>query len=201
MFLSAQSDNGKSLPWDLWLEPDTRDFKEIQAQVEEYFKDKDQGRGTGYKQWKRWEWLMMNRLDAEGQIVNYDAHNYKVAEKYYSQTHQDQQRTFGGFWFPLAPTDGYILGNSGYNPGIGRVNVIAFHPTSSTTIFAGTPAGGLWKTTNEGTSWTPLTESIPRIGVSGIAIDPNNANIIYMTYDWRPPTCGYSNPRLEGSLL
>ena len=178
--LQAQSDDGKSLPWDLWLDPETRDFETIQAQVEEYFKDKDQGRGTGYKQWKRWEWMMMNRLDKDGQITNYDAHNFKVAEKYYAHTSQDQQRTFGGYWFPLAPTDGYILGNVGYNPGIGRVNVIAFHPTDNSIIYAGTPAGGLWRTSNEGVSWTPLTESIPRIGVSGIAINPDNPSIIYI---------------------
>jgi len=176
----AQQDEGKSLPWDLWLEPDTRVFKDIQLQVEEYFKGIDTGRGTGYKQWKRWEYKMNDRLTEDGLITNSDAINYRVAEKYFSQEFENDTRTFGGFWFPLAPTDGYILGNSGYNPGIGRVGVIAFHPTNSETIYAGTPAGGLWKTTNEGNSWTHLTESIPRIGVSGIAINPNNANIIYI---------------------
>jgi len=161
------------------LDPDTRNFREIQAEAEEYFRNRDKGRGTGYKQWKRWEYLMKDRLKEDGTITNFDAHNYRVSERYFSRL-DDDQRTFGGFWFPLAPTDGYLLGNSGYNPGIGRVNVIAFHPTNQSIIYAGTPSGGLWRTNNEGTSWFPLTESIPRIGVSGIAIHPDNPNIIYI---------------------
>jgi photosystem II stability/assembly factor-like uncharacterized protein len=166
----------------MWLEPETTDFKTIQEQVERYFADQDQGRGSGYKQWKRWEYLMQNRLNADGQIVNYAAHNWEVNQRY-SKTHPEfetNSRSHTGYWNVLAPTDGYINGNSGYNPGIGRVNVIAFHPTSANTVFAGTPSGGLWKTTNAGSSWTPLTDGIPRIGVSGIVIQHNNSNIIYI---------------------
>ena len=62
----------------------------------------------------------------------------------------------------------------------GRVNVIAFHPTNTSTIFAGTPSGGLWKTTNDGASWFPLTDGIPSLGVSGIAVHNSDGNIIYI---------------------
>ncbi|HLF63132.1 MAG TPA: hypothetical protein VI603_05255 [Saprospiraceae bacterium] len=178
--VSAQESEDRTLPFDIWLEPDTDEFTEIQRQAEEYFKDKSQDRGSGYRHWKRWEFMMNGRLTVDGKITNYVARNFEAHRRYSKiEAERPQQRTYGGFWFPEA-TDGYILGNSGYNPGIGRVNVIAFHPTDASTIFAGTPAGGLWKTTNEGTSWTPLTDAIPRIGVSGIAIDPDNANIIYI---------------------
>lgn len=169
----------RNLPYDIWLNPSTLDFKEIQRQAEEYFSDKDQGRGSGYRQWKRWEYLMQDRLTPDGQITNFAARNYKANEKYNQTAETSQQRATSGFWEQEA-NDGYILGNSGYNPGIGRVNVIAFHPSDQSTIFAGTPAGGLWKTTNEGTSWSCLTNGIPSIGVSGIAVDPSNANIIYI---------------------
>lgn len=179
--LYAQDQTVPNLPYDIWMSPSTLDFHEIQRQAEEYFEGRDQGRGTGYKQWKRWEYMMNDRLTTDGKITNYAARNME-AHRLYSKTeaqYQQEMRTYGGFWFQEA-SDGYILGNSGYNPGIGRVNVIAFHPTSQSTIYAGTPAGGLWRTTNEGTSWTPLTDGIPRIGVSGIVVDPVNPNIIYI---------------------
>lgn len=168
------------MPSDIWMEPNTTDFAEIQRQAEEYFKDKSRESGTGYNQWKRWEYLMNDRLTPDRKITNYTALNYRAHRRYTSDhEHNVEQRTYGGFWFPEA-TDGYVQGINGYNPGIGRVNVIAFHPTDASTIFAGTPAGGLWKTTNDGSSWTSLTDGITRIGVSGIVIDPDNPNIIYI---------------------
>ena len=42
------------------------------------------------------------------------------------------------------------------NGGNGRVNAVRAHPTTPTTLFACTPAGGLWKSTDGGTSWTPI---------------------------------------------
>ena len=58
--------------------------------------------------------------------------------------------------------------------GIGRINRIAFHPTNSNTIFACTAGGGLWKTTDGGTSWNPLTDNLSypvyRLVMSGICV-------------------------------
>ena len=34
--------------------------------------------------------------------------------------------------------------------------------------------------TDAGSTWTPLGDELSVIGVSGIAIDPNNSNIIYL---------------------
>ncbi|MBL7965196.1 MAG: T9SS type A sorting domain-containing protein [Flavobacteriales bacterium] len=64
--------------------------------------------------------------------------------------------------------------------GVGRINCIAFHPTNTNTFWVGTPAGGLWKTTNGGTSWTTNTDDLPVLGVSWIAIHPNDPNTMYI---------------------
>lgn len=180
MVAVGQPAGQRSLPWDIWRNPVTTEFAVIQQEAEEWFAGRSKDRGSGYKQWKRWEFSMENRLTPDGHITNYNARNRLAQRELRSGMPQDQLRIHGGFWNQLAPTDGYVLGASGYNPGIGRVNVIAFHPTSSTTVFAGTPGGGLWKTTNEGTSWTCLTDGIPRIGISGIAVHPNDPDIIYI---------------------
>lgn len=57
---------------------------------------------------------------------------------------------------------------------------MAFHPTDPNTFWVGTPAGGLWKTTNGGTSWTTNTDYFPVLGVSDIAVHPTNADILYL---------------------
>ena len=47
-------------------------------------------------------------------------------------------------------------------------------------MYVGAPAGGIWKSTDAGITYIPLIDHLPQIGVSGIAIDPNNSNIIYI---------------------
>ncbi|MBT8223109.1 MAG: hypothetical protein KJN96_08085, partial [Eudoraea sp.] len=62
----------------------------------------------------------------------------------------------------------------------GRINAIAVDPNNPNVWYAGAPAGGIWKTTDAGGSWTNLFDNFPQIGVSGIAIDPNDSNTIYI---------------------
>ena len=147
-------------PSDMWLSAETDDFSTIQETVNNYFQDKDKGRGSGYKQWKRWEYIMKDRLSEDGRIINYAAKNWDEYYKYLDETNQRDSRTTYGYWYSLGPTN-YTNG-AGWNPGMGRVNCITFHPSNSSIFWVGCPSGGLWKTTNGGSTWTPLTDGMPR---------------------------------------
>jgi photosystem II stability/assembly factor-like uncharacterized protein len=48
------------------------------------------------------------------------------------------------------------------------------------TIYAASRSGGLWKTTNAGTTWTPITDSVGAAAVGAVAIAPSNPNIVWM---------------------
>lgn len=61
----------------------------------------------------------------------------------------------------------------------GRITCIAVSPTNSNVVFIGTPGAGIYKTTNGGTTWTPVFDSKPFLYIGAIAIDPNNPNTIY----------------------
>lgn len=167
-------------PWDLWLNPETDDFATIQQNVENYYADKADKleRGSGYKHWKRWEYMQMQRLSPEGKVINYAAKNKEEFEAYTAmKSNRDIMVTYG-YWTSLGPD--YFTDGSGWNGGIGRVNCIAFHPTNASIIYAGCPSGGLWRTADGGSTWTPLTDGMPRIGVSGLAINYNNTNVMYL---------------------
>jgi hypothetical protein len=69
----------------------------------------------------------------------------------------------------------------------GRILSIGFHPTDPNTMWVGSASGGLWKTTNggrgaaNGINWTYVpTGNFPVLGIGSIAVNPSNANEIYV---------------------
>jgi hypothetical protein len=95
---------------------------------------------------------------------------------------QPPQAPFTGAWRsigpqPSMPAAGSLAGSSGNTSG--RVAAIAIDPTDATgnTVFIGGAQGGVWKTTDGGVTWQPLTDLQPSlaIGALTIAIDPTNS--------------------------
>ena len=83
-------------------------------------------------------------------------------------------------WVSMGPINTPIIISNGKKRGNGRVNCIAFDPVDPDIIWIGSPAGGLWKSVDGGSNWTTNTDGLPVIGVSHIAIDPNNNQIMYI---------------------
>jgi hypothetical protein len=84
-----------------------------------------------------------------------------------------------GEWTSLGPTS-YVTGSSGYSGGIGRVNVVVVDPTEPNKLYLGAASGGVWTSDDAGASWKPLSDGLPSIGVSDIAVDPANSSDIYL---------------------
>jgi photosystem II stability/assembly factor-like uncharacterized protein len=55
----------------------------------------------------------------------------------------------------------------------GRVTALAVNPSSPNNVYLGAAQGGVWKTTDGGTTWTPLTDSQPSLAVGSLAVDPS----------------------------
>jgi photosystem II stability/assembly factor-like uncharacterized protein len=62
----------------------------------------------------------------------------------------------------------------------GRVVAIAVHPEDSNHYFVAAASGGVWKTTNNGISWTPIFESQGSYSIGTITIDPKNPSVIWV---------------------
>lgn len=154
-----------------------QNFYEIKAAVEEYYADKDKGRGSGYKQFRRWAILMEPYFYPTGEMFNVSAYLYQSTKKF-ERSQREQQRAMHGYWEEVGPLE-YTPGN-GTNGGNGRVNRITVHPNSSSALYISTPSGGVWKTENGGVTWTPINDALPSIGASGFAIDYDNPSTMYM---------------------
>jgi photosystem II stability/assembly factor-like uncharacterized protein len=62
----------------------------------------------------------------------------------------------------------------------GRIADIAIHPNDYSTWYVAVGSGGVWKTRNAGTSWTPIFDDQPSYSIGCVSIDPNNPNIIWV---------------------
>ena len=83
-------------------------------------------------------------------------------------------------WYPLGPRP--ITGEhwSGRADASGRVVSIAPHPTDPNIVYLASASGGVWKSTNAGASWTPLTDGLSVLNHGAVALDPTNPDIVYV---------------------
>jgi len=151
-------------------------FAEKQAAFYSYFETHPKVKGSGYKQFKRWEWMMQNRLKEDGTTPTLN----ELWPEMQKVEALKMQKSVGGPWTHLGPK--YVPTNfvGANGAGIGRINVVAFHPTDTNIIWAGSPSGGIWKSTDRGLTWTSNSDQFVNLGVSDIAIQDSNPNIMYI---------------------
>src|SRR6516164_6731360 len=90
-----------------------------------------------------------------------------------------EDRTLLYNWVPVGPApilNGNVPGNL---PITGRITALAADPTDANTIYIAAAGGGVWKTTNAGQSWTPLTDDQATTFMGAIALAPSDPNVIY----------------------
>ncbi len=131
-----------------------------------------------YEQFKRWEWLMEPRTYPSGNHPDVGSISRQYQEYLTNQSAvRSPERSLAG------AANWKYTGNESVpeSGGDGRVNYIRFMPGNSNTIFACSPTGGLWETTNGGLTWSTKTDNLLDMSISDIAINPANTNIMYIS--------------------
>jgi photosystem II stability/assembly factor-like uncharacterized protein len=62
----------------------------------------------------------------------------------------------------------------------GRIADIAIHPDNRSTWYVAAGSGGVWKTTNAGTTWTPIFDDQPSYSIGCVTLDPNNPMVVWV---------------------
>ena len=161
--------------WIDMMQDENVNFYETVNAFNKYWENRTDRKGNGYNPFKRWEWYMSHKINPDGsrRPLGLDR------QLYYDFVENQRSTTlFGGDWTNIGPIQ---LPSSPYDFwGNGRINGIGFHPTDVDIFYIGAPAGGLWRTTDGGQNWTPLTDNQPTLGVSSIIVDHSNPDIIYL---------------------
>ncbi len=85
----------------------------------------------------------------------------------------------GATWTPIGPfpTTSAYQSNGGFNSG--RINAIAVSPANVQLILVGSATGGIWRSTDGGSTFTPVSDSQADLGVGAIAFAPSDPAIVY----------------------
>ena len=97
--------------------------------------------------------------------------NYRLMELEKARSAAKTQRTQQLEWKERGPNNA---------PGRTRGLIVDPDDPARETWFAGAVSGGLWKTTDGGDSWRSLTDHLPTLAISCLAMAGSNHDVIYM---------------------
>lgn len=110
------------------------------------------------------DWFFRQRAHPQGRIPA-AAREHGFAQAHALQVEAADRQD----WEPAGPT------NIG-----GRITALAVHPARPDVIFAGAADGGVLRSSDGGTTWTPLSDALPSLSIGALAIDPTNPDLIYV---------------------
>jgi len=165
--------------WQEMIQDPTVNFFDVQQAFENDLGNVPYEKGLGIKQYRRWEYYWKDRVDERGNRPE-PGHVLNEMTNYYNTHSNSRNYLFGsGNWSLLGPIAKPANG-TGQPNGNGRLTAIAFHPTDANTIYVGAPAGGFWKSTDAGATWTQYITGFVRLGVNSIVVHPTTPNTIYI---------------------
>jgi xyloglucan-specific exo-beta-1,4-glucanase len=126
------------------------------------------------KQFERWVYYWKDRIDANGQFPSetlgyfnagiLDATGKIIAKK--------QKITASESWVDIGPQNNPEANGYPNFPQLGRLNTFLRikHPTdrNQDVLFVGAPTGGIWKSTDNGATWSPKLDIVAGIGITDI---------------------------------
>lgn len=168
---------------------------------EEFSGEREEQEGEAEKETPGLDYLEAHRFYLEERAYPNDEPDWSAWAK--AAQHRDAMPAWNdspnpqglvGTWSFLGPTnlDTPYRIYYGLPPLNGRVNGVAYHPTDANTFYLVGAQGGVWKTTDGGVNYTPLSDKWEVMAASSVAVDPTNPNIIYVgtgDYPGSKPYC------------
>jgi photosystem II stability/assembly factor-like uncharacterized protein len=139
-----------------WLQ-EMQQFYDLHPQLKET-------KGSGWKPYNRAKWFYEQRM-LNGEEVPVGA-RFEIC-KIKNELERANAPSARSTWFTLGPTNF-----------AGRMLDLEFDPVDPSKLYASGAGGGLWRTTDSGVSWTPLSDETGSLAVNAICVLPSDPNII-----------------------
>ena len=79
-----------------------------------------------------------------------------------------------------SPYGGFRLRSIGPGMISGRITDLAVDPRDKKIWYVGAAAGGVWKTTNSGTTWTPVFDRQSTYSIGSVVVDSKHPNVVWV---------------------
>jgi photosystem II stability/assembly factor-like uncharacterized protein len=137
-----------------------------------YFSNKEKVKGSGFKQFERWAENAKREINPDGSFRPAD---FMLKELSKFKEKSLTPRSGNPKWTSMGPFNNPAPASM--QRGVGRINVIAYHPSDPSIVYCGAPAGGFWYSNDKAQTWKKSnTDDLPRFGVSAIAVIPEGSS-------------------------
>ncbi|HEX8633849.1 MAG TPA: carboxypeptidase regulatory-like domain-containing protein [Pyrinomonadaceae bacterium] len=130
----------------------------------------------------RQQWFMMQRAypfdapPAEGRLKAWLARPKDAGR---GKDGSIDTRSLAQSWRNIGPSPTTPAFPNNWGVTSGRLNSIAVHPTAPHIILIGTATGGIWRSTDGGVSFVPVSDTHVDLAVGSIAFSKSNPSIVY----------------------
>ncbi|HEX8616732.1 MAG TPA: hypothetical protein VF911_04010 [Thermoanaerobaculia bacterium] len=133
-------------------------------------------RDAGYERWKHY---YEERAYPDGSIpANARGRALdEAAQRARVQSESAEADAVAGHWRSLGPTP--VRTAFPWQSASGRINALAISPANPNLILAGASSGGVWRSTDGGTTFIPASDGHVDLSIGAIAFAPSNPNVVY----------------------
>jgi photosystem II stability/assembly factor-like uncharacterized protein len=128
---------------------------------------------------KRFQWFYRQRAMPEDMIPEGALEMARESEMARELRRSSVDKLLDLSWSSIGPAGVISTYPSQWGVVSGRVRGLAVHPTDPNTAYIGPAAGGIWKTTDGGTTWQDVGANLASLTFGAIAVDPVNPNNVY----------------------
>jgi photosystem II stability/assembly factor-like uncharacterized protein len=153
-------------------------IQQIQQSADSFFSKAGTGKGSGYTQYKRWEYNALRLADENGFLKSTEflQQEWEKSNREFN-TQRHSRRGLNEIWTEMGPS--YYNATTSWSPGVGRVTSFSVDPSNHKHIIIGAETGGVWRTIDGGTNWTPLGDYFSNLSVYSTAIHPSNKSTYF----------------------
>lgn len=155
---------------------DEATYYDIRGAFHAWWGEKPYERSKGYKPFMRWAWRMEPKCFPDGKLPAPERY-YLAKKEFLAGLSTNGPKS--ALWTPMG-IETWINGNSGYNPGNGRLNAVTVNMSNRDIIYVAAPSGGMWKSANGGLTWNTTYDTMAVLGTSAVTIHPNDPNTIFV---------------------
>ncbi|HTF80364.1 MAG TPA: hypothetical protein VL947_01520, partial [Cytophagales bacterium] len=181
-------------------------LEKVSEAADRFFKEHGTGKGSGYKPFKRWEYDQKLKRNSKGKVLTKKEIADILEQRKSKQSNLRVALPDQPVYTELGPFRVAPTATSNPTVGVGRVHHIEPDPSNNAILYTA-GVGGIWKSINSGTSWSPMTDHLSYYAYA-VTVHPTNSNIVLAGFDqagvfksidggltWGKTNLTYGNPR------